>query len=110
MKNTILKYTLLFVVCLTSGYSYLYLNDQSILLNENQIKYIEIVKQDINTNKENGSLNTIGKESRKNISKEKTYTDKQKNDLPDVELLEYIIRKATEGSPLLKFDGFWDRF
>ena len=110
MKIIIFKYCLLFVVCLTSAYSYLYLNDQSILLSENQSKNVAIVNQDISANTDNGSVNSINKESREDIRKEKTYTNKQKNELPDIELLEYIIRKASEGSPLLKFEGFWGLF
>ena len=77
---------------------------------ENQTKNVAIVKQDITANTENSSLNAINKKSREDIRKEKTYENKQKNDLPDIELLEYIIRKATEGSPLLKFEGFWGLF
>ncbi len=101
---------MLFVVCLTSAYSYLYLNNQSSLLSENQTKNLTILNQDVSANTDNGSVKSINKESRDGIRKEKNYTNKQKNELPDIELLEYIIRKATEGSPLLKFEGFWDLF
>lgn len=34
------------------------------------------------------------------------YTNKDKNILPDVEFLKFLIDKSTEGIPVLKFDGF----
>ena len=101
MKIIILKNCLFFIVCLTSSFSYLYLNNQSSLLNKNQTKNVVIDKQNLN-------LNTKG--IQEEHTKDKTYSDKQKNDLPDIELFEYFIRKATEGVPLLKFEGFWNLF
>ncbi|MCH2023986.1 MAG: hypothetical protein MK207_16030 [Saprospiraceae bacterium] len=110
MKIIILKNCLFFIVCLTSSFSYLYLNNQSSLLNKNQTKNVVIVKQNVNLNSKNSSLNKINKGIQEEHTKDKTYSDKQKNDLPDIELFEYFIRKATEGVPLLKFEGFWNLF
>ncbi|CAA6830432.1 MAG: Unknown protein [uncultured Aureispira sp.] len=42
--------------------------------------------------------------------KEKEFANKDKNMLPDVALLKFIIDKSKEGLPVLKFDGFWAPF
>ncbi|WMX14042.1 MULTISPECIES: hypothetical protein [unclassified Aureispira] len=42
--------------------------------------------------------------------KEKDFANKDKNMLPDVEFLKFIIDKSKEGIPVLKFDGFWAAF
>lgn len=42
--------------------------------------------------------------------KEKDFANKDKNMLPDVEFLKFIIDKSKEGIPVLKFDGFWASF
>jgi len=42
--------------------------------------------------------------------KEKEFANKDKNMLPDVEFLKFIIDKSKEGIPVLKFDGFWAVF
>jgi len=42
--------------------------------------------------------------------KEKEFANKNKNLLPDVELLKFIIDKSKEGLPVLKFNGFWAPF
>lgn len=42
--------------------------------------------------------------------KEKEYANKDKNMLPDVEFLKFILDKSKEGIPVLKFDGFWAAF
>lgn len=42
--------------------------------------------------------------------KEKEFTNKDKNMLPDVQFLKFIIDKSKEGIPVLKFDGFWALF
>ena len=42
--------------------------------------------------------------------KKEEYAHKDKNMLPDVEFLKFIIDKGKEGIPVLKFNGFFASF
>lgn len=46
----------------------------------------------------------------KKDEKKDDYVAKDKNSLPDVEFLKFIINKGKEGIPVLKFNGFLAAF
>lgn len=114
MKIFLLKYLCLPIVCFTSGYSYLFLNEQSIALNEDFAKRTTPQeKRVVIHNAKNNSTKVIIIDPPKNANKEKKekdFANKNKNMLPDVEFLKFIIDKSKEGIPVLKFDGFWAVF
>jgi hypothetical protein len=114
MKIFLIKYLCLPIVCFASGYSYLFLNSQSMLLNEAFAKKTSPQeKRIVIHNAKNNSTKVViidpPVDSAKE-KKEKEFTNKDKNMLPDVEFLKFIIDKSKEGIPVLKFDGFWAAF
>jgi len=114
MKISLLKYLCLPIVCFTSGYSYLFLDNQSILLNEYFVKGANPEERRIVIhNPRNNSTQIVIIDPPKDTTeekKEKEFADKDRNMLPDVEFLKFIIDKSKEGIPVLKFDGFWALF
>lgn len=64
-------------------------------------------------NAKNNSTQVVIIDPPNDSSKEKKkeeYTNKDKNMLPDVQFLKFIIDKSKEGIPVLKFNGFWSLF
>ncbi|MBL4648170.1 MAG: hypothetical protein JKY03_00435 [Aureispira sp.] len=114
MKIVLLKYLCLPIVCFASGYSYVFLDSQTMLLNEVFIKKTAPQeKRIVIHNAKNNSTQVViiaPPTDPPEEKKEKEFANKDKNMLPDVEFLKFIIDKSKEGIPVLKFDGFWAAF
>jgi len=84
------------------------------LLNEDFVQKTDIQKKRIVIhNAKNNSTQVVIIDPPKDTAKEKKekdFANKDKNMLPDVEFLKFIIDKSKEGIPVLKFNGFWAVF
>lgn len=84
------------------------------LLNEDFAQKTDIQKKRIVIhNAKNNSTQVVIIDPPKDTAKEKKekdFANKDKNMLPDVEFLKFIIDKSKEGIPVLKFNGFWAVF
>lgn len=106
------------IICATSGYSYMFLNNQTVLLYENlATKIAPKEKRIIIHNPKNNSskIVIIAPPKSTNFKNEKeeqkeNYANKDKNSLPDIEFLKFIIKKGKEGIPVLKFNNFLSLF
>lgn len=110
MKLLFLKYLCLPVICFASGYSYLFLCHQSSVLHESISKNTPKEKRVVIHDKKNNSTKVVIIAPPKDTTKEKEeneFAPKDKNTLPDVEFLKFLINKSTEGIPVLKFNGFF---
>lgn len=110
MKIFFLKYLCLPIVCLASGYSYFFLSNQSLELHANLAKKAPKEKRVVIHNYKNNSTKVVIIAPPKDTTKEekqKEYAEKDKNILPDVEFLKFLIDKSAEGIPVLKFNGFF---
>lgn len=111
MKILLLKYICLPIICVTSGYSFIYLNNQTELLHENILsKKTKKAKQIYIHNPKNNSTKLVIIDPPKDTTedqkqKKEEYVAKDKNMLPDVEFLNFIIDKGKEGIPVLKFNN-----
>jgi hypothetical protein len=109
MKIIFFKYFFLPVLCITSAYSYVFLNNRSLVLTENMAaKETKVV---IHNPKNNSTQIVIIAPPKDSVhEKKQKNVAKDKNILPDVEFLKFIIDKGKEGIPVLKFDGFFASF
>ena len=109
MKIVFLKYFCFPVLCITSAYSYVFLNNKSLVLTENMAaKETKVV---IHNPKNNSTQIVIIAPPKDSVDEKKEeYAQKDKNILPDVEFLKFIIDKGKEGIPVLKFGGFFASF
>lgn len=117
MRFVFLKYICLPLVCLTSGYSYIFLNKQSTLLSERlSTKTTPKETHVIIRNPKNNSTQVVIIAPPKDTApttkdkKKEEYAQKSGNMLPDVEFLKFIFDKGKEGIPVLRFDGFLAAF
>ena len=112
MKIFLLKYICLPIICLTSIYSYVFLNDKAAFLTEDMANRPQPKeKRVVIRNPKNNSTQVVyiapPKDSTKEEKDKKDYVEEDKNMLPDVEFLKFIIDKGKEGIPVLKFNGFF---
>lgn len=114
MKILLFKYICLPFICLTSAYSYVFLNNQSIRLDHLAKAEAKAAaeKRIVIHNPKNNSTKVVIIEppkdsTQKKEEKKKDYAGKDKNMLPDVEFLKFIIDKGKEGIPVLRFNAFF---
>lgn len=93
------------LLCSLSSYSYWYLNARSIDLQADQ--HQNVVLQDVDPNATNVPFVNppVSKEDHKDEQYEK---ENEKNLLPDVEFLKFIIDKGKEGIPVLNLPRFFN--
>lgn len=112
MKETILKYTSLIAISALSVYAYTFLHQQTGRLAATKAfdnfsqEERRVVIHDAKTNSKRLVIIAPPKgEFAKKKKKKEQYEEKNKNVLPDVEFLKFIIDKGKEGIPVLKFGG-----
>ena len=110
MKILLLKYICLPIICLTSGYSFIYLNNQTELLHESILsrkvpKAKQVYIHDPKSNSTKLVIIDPPKDTAEDAKSKEDYAAKDKNMLPDVEFLNFIIDKGKEGIPVLKFNN-----